>query len=67
MPILKLKGLAEAFTDPMADLKRKPRRRVYVCEASWKVEYDQFYPRESKPIIDDTKYRLGQGAEQEDQ
>src|ERR1035437_5292553 len=49
----KLKGLTEAFADLMADLKRNSRRRVYVYEASGKVEHDEFYPDQSKPIIDE--------------
>lgn len=48
-----LKGLIEAFADLMADLKRNSKRRVYVYEASGKVEYDEFYPDQSKPIIDE--------------
>lgn len=29
------------------------KRRVYVYEAAGKVEYDEFYPDKSKPIIDE--------------
>ena len=36
----------------MVDLKEKSRRRVYVYETSGRVEYDEFYLKESKSIID---------------
>jgi hypothetical protein len=35
-----------------ADLKKNSRRRVYNYQTSGRVEYDEFYPRLSKPIID---------------
>ncbi len=36
------------------DLKSKSKRRVYVYEkTSGRVEYDEFYPKKSKPIIDE--------------
>ena len=37
----------------MVDLKEKSRRRVYVYETSGRVEYDEFYLKESKSIIDE--------------
>ena len=49
----KLKGLNETFAKLMADLKRHSKRRVYVYEATGRVEYDEFYPNESKPILDE--------------
>jgi hypothetical protein len=49
----KLKGLIETFAELMADLRRHSKRRVYVYEAAGKVEYDEFYPDRSKPIIDE--------------
>ena len=49
----KLKGLTKVFAELMADLKRHSKRRVYVYEASGKVEYDEFYPDQSKPILDE--------------
>ncbi|MBF0557115.1 MAG: hypothetical protein HQK96_21585 [Nitrospirae bacterium] len=29
------------------------KRRVYVYETSGRVEYDEYYPKKSKPIIDE--------------
>jgi hypothetical protein len=48
----KLKGLTETFAELMGDLKRHSKRRIYIYEAAGKVEYDEFYPDQSKPIID---------------
>ena len=48
----KLNGLRETFAELMADFKRHSKRRVYVYEAAGRVEYDEFYPDKSKPIID---------------
>ena len=48
-----MKGLLETFTELMADLKRHSKRRVYVYEAAGRVEYDEFYPNKSKPILDE--------------
>ena len=36
----------------MIDIKEKSKRRVYVYETSGRVEYDEFYLKESKTIID---------------
>ena len=36
----------------MVDIKEKSKRRVYVYETSGRVEYDEFYLKESKSIID---------------
>ena len=48
-----LNRLEKLFPLLMRDLQRHSRRRVYVYEASGKVEYDEFYPDQSKPIIDE--------------
>ena len=37
----------------MTDIKEKSKRRVYVYETSGRVEYDEFYLKESKAIIDE--------------
>ena len=37
----------------MEDMVAKSRRRVYVYKTSGRVEYDEFYLKESKSIIDD--------------
>ena len=44
----------------MADIKEKSRRRVYVYKTSGRVEYDEFYLKESKPIIDEIDRVLAQ-------
>ncbi len=49
----KLKGLNKVFAELMADLKHHSKRRVYVYEAAGRVEYDEFYPDQSKPILDE--------------
>jgi len=48
-----LNRLEKLFSLLMGDLQRHSRRRVYVYEASGKVEYDEFYPDQSKPILDE--------------
>jgi len=45
--------LASINASLMSDLRSKARRRVYVYRTSGRVEYDEFYPRYSKPIIDE--------------
>ena len=35
------------------DLLQKSRRRVYVYKTTGRVEYDEFYMKLSKPIIDE--------------
>jgi hypothetical protein len=42
----------DVFAELMVDLKRHSKRRVYIYEASGRVEYDEFYPDKSKSIID---------------
>ena len=37
----------------MRDYKRYSRRRVANYKTTGRVEYDEFYPRHSKPIIDE--------------
>lgn len=37
----------------MNDLKHNSRERVYVYKTSGTVVYDEFYPKYSKPIIDE--------------
>ena len=44
----------------MADIKEKSRRRVYVYKTSGRVEYDEFYLKESKSIIDEIDQLLAQ-------
>ena len=44
----------------MADIKEKSRRRVYVYKTSGRVEYDEFYLKESKSIIDEIDRVLAQ-------
>lgn len=47
-----LKTLTKLFSELMADLRKNSKRRIYVYEAAGEVEYDEFYPDRSKPIID---------------
>ncbi len=49
----KLKDLTKVFSKLMGDLKHHSKRRVYVYEAAGRVEYDEFYPDQSKPILDE--------------
>ena len=42
----------------MVDIKEKSKRRVYVYETSGRVEYDEFYLKESKSIIDEIDHVL---------
>ena len=44
----------------MEDMIAKSRRRVYVYRTSGRVEYDEFYLKESKSIIDDIDRVLAQ-------
>lgn len=46
----KLLSLADDLT---LDMKAKSRRRVYNYKTSGRVEYDEFYMKKSKPIIDE--------------
>jgi len=45
-----LASLADRLAD---DMKAKSRRRVYNYKTSGRVEYDEFYMKKSKPIIDE--------------
>jgi hypothetical protein len=49
----KLRDLPNVFSKLMADLKYHSKRRVYVYQAAGRVEYDEFYPDQSKPILDE--------------
>ncbi len=65
-----LSTLGQAFGRLMADLKVHSRRRVYTYRRSGIVEYDEFYPSKSKPLIDSIDQILathyGLSAEQTD-
>jgi Eco57I restriction-modification methylase len=54
------KLLNHIFSDLMEDLKKHSKRRVYNYQHSGKVEYDEFYPSQSKPIIDEIDRVLAQ-------
>ena len=43
-----------------ADMLAKSKRRVYVYATSGRVEYDEFYLKQSKPIIDEIDKVLAQ-------
>ena len=58
LPVPKLSNintgeLVEAYDRLMSDLKRNSKTRVYNYKTSGRVEYQEFYPRLSKPLIDD--------------
>jgi hypothetical protein len=55
-----IKSLKHAFPNLMEDLQRNSKRRVYNYQNSGKVEYDEFYPSHSKPIIDEIDRALAQ-------
>jgi len=55
-----LASLGIVFKQLMKDLQKHSKRRVYNYEASGRVEYDEFYPDESKAIIDKIDEILGQ-------
>ena len=48
-----LKDIETLFGKLMTDLQKHSRRRTYNYKASGLVEYDEFYPDKSKPIIDE--------------
>ena len=50
--------LADLASDLMTDMKVKSTRLSATYAASGLVEYDRFFPRESKPIIDEIDRRL---------
>jgi len=54
-----LKPLKAIYGKLMKDLQKNSKRRVYNYELSGRVEYDEFYPNKSKPIIDDIDRILG--------
>jgi hypothetical protein len=45
--------LESVFANLMGDLRKNSVRRVYKYEYSGRVEYDEFYPKHSKPIINE--------------
>jgi len=45
--------LVNLVKDLMADLKRRKQRKTCQYQATGKVVYDEFYPKHSKPIIDE--------------
>jgi len=45
--------LAEKNANLTKDVLGKSRRRVYVYKSTGRVEYDEFYMKLSKPIIDE--------------
>lgn len=47
------KDLADINTKLTKDVLAKSRRRVYVYKSTGRVEYDEFYMKLSKPIIDE--------------
>ena len=52
--------LRSISTDLMEDLKQNSVRKVANSKATGKVEYDEFWPRNSKPIIDEIDRVLAQ-------
>ncbi|MEI6043158.1 MAG: DNA methyltransferase [Chloroflexota bacterium] len=52
--------LAEISKLLIADFKANSKRRVYVYKTSGRVEYDEFYPKLSKPLIDQIDLILAQ-------
>jgi hypothetical protein len=44
----------------MEDLQENSKRRIYNFERSGRVEYDEFDPKKSKPIIDEIDSVLAQ-------
>ena len=46
------------------DMVSKSKRRVYVYQTSGRVEYDEFYLKLSKPIIDEIDIALAGGGKQ---
>ncbi len=53
-----LTTLAEIFSRLMDDLRKHSKRRVYHYSNSGRVEYQEFYPKYSKPIIDEIDHAL---------
>ncbi len=54
------KRLAELASQLMADLKKQKSRKECSYKTTGKVVYDEFYPRLSKPIIDEIDRTLAQ-------
>lgn len=55
-----LEELKGVFNLLMEDLQKHSKRRVYNYEKSGRVEYQEFYPKHSKPIIDEIDHILAQ-------
>lgn len=55
-----LEELKGVFNLLMEDLQKHSKRRVYNYEKSGSVEYQEFYPKHSKPIIDEIDRILAQ-------
>jgi len=53
-------SLKQTFSNLMEDLQKHSKRRIYNYQHSGKVEYDEFYPSQSKPIIDEIDRVLAQ-------
>ncbi len=53
-------SLKQTFSSLMEDLQKHSKRRIYNYQHSGKVEYDEFYPSQSKPIIDEIDRVLAQ-------
>jgi hypothetical protein len=53
-----LTTLAEIFSRLMDDLRKHSKHRVYYYSNSGRVEYQEFYPKYSKPIIDEIDHAL---------
>jgi hypothetical protein len=53
-----LTTLAEIFSRLMDDLRKHSKHRVYHYSNSGRVEYQEFYPKYSKPIIDEIDHAL---------
>jgi len=55
-----VQDLAPIVERLMEDFRAKSKRRVYIYETSGRVEYDEFYPKHSKSIIDEIDRVLAQ-------
>jgi methylase of polypeptide subunit release factors len=59
-PSIIFNGVKHRLAIIMDDLRLKSKRRVYNYEHSGRVEYDEFYPKLSKSIIDEIDRVLAQ-------
>ena len=46
------KELSKLSDELQEDMQKNAKRRVYVYQTTGRVEYDEFYMKKSKPIID---------------